>query len=97
MLDSGATTHFVKDSKGLTNFTEDKTSIKLADDSEAISNGYNDLYWKTADKISGKEITIKLKKVYLVPNLYQNILSLSAISDSSLTHQKLIAIRKICF
>ena len=44
MLDSGATTHFVKDSKGLTNFTEDKTSIKLADDSEAISNGYGDLY-----------------------------------------------------
>ena len=36
------------------------------------------LLWKTLD-INGKEITIKLKEVYLVPNLHQNILSLSAI------------------
>ena len=78
MLASGATSHFVNERKMLKKFIEEKLSIKLADNSETISEGYGNMYWKTLDK-SGKEITIKLRKVYFVPNLHQNILSLSAI------------------
>ena len=40
MLNSRATSHFVNDRKLLTNFIEDKVSIKLADNSETKSEGY---------------------------------------------------------
>ena len=79
MLDSGATSNFVSEKKLLTNFTKDKIYIKLADNSKTSSEGYGNMYWKTLDKVSGKEITIMLRKVYFVPKLNQNILSLSAI------------------
>ena len=78
MLDTGATDHFVNDRKLLSNFIEERSFIWLADNSKAECPGYGTMFWKTTDK-NGKEITIKLKGVRVIPNLHQNILSLSAI------------------
>ena len=78
MLDSGATSHFVNDRRILANFKEEKDFIQMADNSKTNCDGYGTLHWKTLDR-NEKEITIKLKYVYLVPNLHQNILSLSAL------------------
>ena len=78
MLDTGATDHFVNDRKLLSNFIEEKSFIWLADNSKAECPGHGTMFWKTNDK-NGKEITIKLKSVRVIPNLHQNILSLSAI------------------
>ncbi len=78
MLDTGATCNFIKDRKLLTNFIEEKSYIWLADNSKTECTGHGTLLWKTNDK-NGKEITMKLKSVRAIPNLHQNILSLSAI------------------
>ena len=78
MLDTGATDHFVNDRKLLSKFIEEKSFIWLADNSKAECPGYGTMFWKTNDK-NGKEITIKLKSVRVIPNLHQNILSLSTI------------------
>ena len=78
MLDSGASDHFVKDKTLLTNFVEEKSFIWLADNSKVECPGYGTLFWKTTE-INGKDVTIKLKGVRVIPNLHQNILSLSSI------------------
>ena len=87
MLDTGATSNFINDRQLLTDFIEDKSFIMLADNSKTISTGYGNLWWKTRDKITGREITVKLKKVCVIPNLQQNILSLSAIFKISKHHR----------
>ena len=95
MLDSGATSHFVSDKKLLTNFIKDKISINLANNSKTSGEGYGNMYWKTLDKNSGKEITIKLKKVYFVdPSYIKAYYLYQLFSSNFLKHQKFIAIRK---
>ena len=79
MLDTGATSNFINDRKLLINFIEEKSFIWLADNSKSECIGHGTLRWKTKDKISGKDITIRLNEVRVIPNLAQNILSLSAI------------------
>ena len=90
MLDSGASDHFIKDKTLLTNFVEEKSFIWLADNSKVECPGYGTLFWKTTE-INGKDVTIKLKGVRVIPNLHQNILSLSSIFQQSAVFPRLPA------
>ena len=78
LLDTGASCNFVNDRTLFINFTENKSKILLADNTESESEGYGTILWKTTDK-NRKQITIKLNKVRFVPNLKTNLLSLSAL------------------
>ena len=54
----------------------------MSDNSKTNCDGYGMFFWKTLE-INEKEIPIKFKYVYLVTNLHQNILFLSAIFKQS--------------
>ena len=94
MLDSGATSHFINDRAMLTNFIEDKISINLADNSKTNSEGYGMVLWKTVDKNTGKDITIKLKKFTLYPTYIKIYYHYQRYLFNSLQHQKSTVIRK---
>ena len=78
LLDTGASCHFVNDKSLFIKYKDENSSVILADSSIPTSQGIGTILWKTIDK-NQKAITIKLNNVRMVPNLKQNLLSLSAL------------------
>ena len=78
LLDTGASCHFVRDKSLFIKYKDENSSVILADSSITTSQGIGTILWKTIDK-NQKAITIKLNNVRMVPNLKQNLLSLSAL------------------
>ncbi len=82
MLDSGATSHMLKDTKWFTPICRsDGRTVTVADSSTFSCTGV-----RTARLIFDESLnTIVLRKTLLVPNLHQNLLSVAALRDDGST------------
>lgn len=80
-LDSGCTSHMTGDVSKLVSVNESrKQTICLADGNKVLSEGFGDCRVNTCDG-SGDPVNLKLKNVLLVPDLKNNLLSVSKIAD----------------
>lgn len=71
VVDSGSTVHMTNDINLMTDFEENKTEIAVADNNTMISEGFGNV----------KGTSCKLEKTLFVPELAQNLISVSAITD----------------
>jgi hypothetical protein len=81
VADSGASSHMVHSRQLLTNFKPQKGVIKVGDDTKVDSLGYGDFIGYHIDK-NGKEISIQLTNVLLVPSLWVNLFSITKATSS---------------
>jgi hypothetical protein len=73
-LDTGASFHMIKDLKYLQNFIQEPETIYVADGRKLSSPGHGTLLMRNA---FGNQVT--LSKVYFIPSLSSNLISVSAL------------------
>ena len=84
IADSGASSHMVKDKSLLKDYVANKTKIQVGDNRIIFSHGHGTYKGFHINKL-GEKVTIFLKRVLYVPELWTNLFSINTATKNKIT------------